>query len=94
MWTGRTIQVKWPACFRCPPRLLDLRIPEHLFDNLEHDRTSTLAQREPRSHLLWLHGQMTVSTPAVPQRRNAWILWDDGVEELMQAHAVAWTKDA
>jgi len=39
-------------------------------------------------------GQMTVSTPAVPQRVHAWILWEDGVEELVQAHAIAWTKRA
>jgi hypothetical protein len=25
---------------------------------------------------------------------HAWILWEDGVEELVQAHAVAWTKRA
>ena len=25
---------------------------------------------------------------------HAWILWEDGVEELMEAQAVAWTKRA
>jgi hypothetical protein len=25
---------------------------------------------------------------------RAWILWEDGVEELVQAHAIAWTKRA
>jgi hypothetical protein len=39
-------------------------------------------------------GQLRVSTPAVPQEVHAWILWEDGVEELVQAHAIAWTKRA
>ena len=25
---------------------------------------------------------------------HAWIVWEDGVEGLVQAHAVAWTKRA
>ena len=25
---------------------------------------------------------------------HTWILWEDGVEELVQAHAIAWTKRA
>ena len=37
---------------------------------------------------------MTVSTPAVPHPVYAWILWEDGVEELVHAHAIAWTKRA
>ena len=28
------------------------------------------------------------------QRVHAWILWEDGTEELVQAHAIAWTKRA
>ena len=51
-----------------------------------------LAQREPRSLLPEQMGQQTVSTPAVPQRVQAWVLWEDGVEELVQGHAIAWTK--
>src|SRR5664280_3630392 len=50
-----------------------------------------LAQREPRSLLPEQMGQLTVSTPAISQRVQAWILWEDGVEELVQAHAIAWT---
>ena len=53
-----------------------------------------LAQREPRSLQPEQMGQLTVSTPAVPQPVQAWILWEDGVEELVQAHAIAWTKRA
>ena len=53
-----------------------------------------LAQREPRSLQPEQMGELTVSKPGTPQRVNAWILWEDGVEELVQAHAVAWTKRA
>ena len=53
-----------------------------------------LAQREPRSLLPEQMGQLTVCTPAVPQRVQAWVLWEDGVEELAQAQAIAWTKRA
>ena len=53
-----------------------------------------LAQREPRSLQPEQMGHLTVSTPAVQQPVNAWILWEDGVEELVPAHAIAWTKRA
>jgi hypothetical protein len=53
-----------------------------------------LAQREPRSLQPEQMGHLTVSTPAVQQPVNAWILWEDGVEELVPAQAVAWTKRA
>jgi hypothetical protein len=39
-------------------------------------------------------GHLTVSTPAVPPPVSAWIVWEDGVEELVPAQAVAWTKRA
>jgi hypothetical protein len=57
-------------------------------------RTTTLAQRDPRSLQPEQMGQLTVSTPAVSQRVHTWIIWEDGVEELLQAHAIAWTKRA
>ena len=53
-----------------------------------------IALREPRSLQPEQMGQLTVSSPAVPQRVHAWILWENGVEELVQGHAVAWTKRA
>ena len=53
-----------------------------------------LAQREPRSLQPEQMGQLTVSTPAVPRKVHAWILWEDGVEELVAAHAIAWTRRA
>src|SRR5674476_996660 len=53
-----------------------------------------IAQREPRSLQPEQMGQLTVSTPATPHPVHAWILWEDGVEELVQAYAIAWTKRA
>jgi hypothetical protein len=53
-----------------------------------------LAQREPRSLAPEQLGQLPMSIAAVPQPVHAWILWEDGVEELVQAHAIAWTKRA
>jgi hypothetical protein len=53
-----------------------------------------LAQREPRSLQPEQMGPLTVCTPAVPQRVQSWVLWEDGVEELVKAHAIAWTKRA
>jgi hypothetical protein len=39
-------------------------------------------------------GQLTVRTPAVPSRVSAWTVWENGVEALVQACAIAWTKRA
>jgi len=50
-----------------------------------------IAQRQPRSLQPEQLGKLTVCTPAVPHSVQAWILWEDGVEELVQAHAIAWT---
>ena len=53
-----------------------------------------IASRQPRSLQPEQMGRLTVITAAVPQGVSAWILWEDGVEELVRAHAVAWTKRA
>ena len=53
-----------------------------------------LAQREPRSLQPEQMGDLSVSTPTVPPKVHAWVLWEDGVEELVQAYAVGWTKRA
>jgi len=53
-----------------------------------------IALRQPRSLQPEQLGQLTISTPAVPRPVSAWIVWEDGVEELVPAHAVAWTKRA
>jgi hypothetical protein len=57
----------------------------------EHPR---LALRQPRSLQPEQMGVLSVTTPAVPAPVNAWIVWEDGVEELVRGHAVAWTKRA
>ena len=53
-----------------------------------------IALRQPRRLQPEQLGQLTVCTPAVPPRVRAWILWEDGVEELVPAQAIAWTKRA
>jgi hypothetical protein len=50
-----------------------------------------IALRQPRSLQPEQLGQLTVCTPAVPHPVSAWILWEDGVEELVPAQAIAWT---
>lgn len=53
-----------------------------------------IALRQPRSLQPEQLGDLPVSTSARPQRVLAWIVWEDGVEELVDGHAVAWTKRA
>jgi hypothetical protein len=53
-----------------------------------------ISRREPRSLQSEQLGNLTVCRPAVPHSVHAWILWEDSVEELVQAHAIAWTKRA
>ncbi len=54
---------------------------------------SRRVQRQPRS-LTPEQLVVDVTTAAVPVKVMAWVLWEDGVEELVPAHAVAWTKRA
>jgi hypothetical protein len=73
-------------------RFQDTSQPEHLSYTLRHDRTST---HRPTGTLQPEQlGKLTVCTPSALQPVHAWIVWEDGVEELVQAHAVAWTKRA
>ena len=59
-------------------------LPEQMFDTLDGvTERPRIAQREPRSLQPEQMGQLTVCTPAVPQRVRAWVLWEDGVEELV-----------
>jgi hypothetical protein len=53
-----------------------------------------LALRQPRSLQPEQLGNLPVSTPTDPARVLARVLWEDGVEELTEANAVAWTKRA
>jgi hypothetical protein len=55
---------------------------------------SRITLRQIRSLQPEQMGQLTVCTPVTPPRVSAWILWEDGVEEPVQAHAIAWTKRA
>ena len=36
----------------------------------------------------------TPTTPAEPMPVRAWVIWEDGVEEQVTGHAVAWTPRA
>jgi hypothetical protein len=45
-----------------------------------------LVLRQPR---ILQMGQPAVSAPAVPQRVHAWILWEDGVEDLVPTAQVS-----
>jgi len=69
-------------------------IIEQWLDNQLVTERPRIALRQPRSLQPEQLGQLTVCTPAVPPRVIAWILWEDGVEELVPAQAVAWTKRA
>ena len=53
-----------------------------------------IALRQPRSLQPEQLGPLKVCTPAVQQSVSAWILWEDGVEELVPAQAIAWTRRA
>lgn len=53
-----------------------------------------LAKRQPRSLAPEQLGNLDVTTAAQPARVMAWVVWEDGVEELVRAHAIAWTKRA
>ena len=50
--------------------------------------------KEPRSLTLEQVAMLGVTTPAEPAPVRAWIVWEDGVEELVVGQAVAWTKRA
>jgi hypothetical protein len=52
------------------------------------------ALRQPRSLQPEQLGLLPVTTPTVPAPVSAWVLWEDGVEELVPGHAIAWTKRA
>jgi hypothetical protein len=52
------------------------------------------ALRQPRSLQPEQMGELTICTPNVPPRVRAWIIWEDGVEELVPGHAIAWTRRA
>ena len=52
------------------------------------------AQREPRSLQPEQLGDLPVTSTLTPQTVRAWVVWEDGVEELIDGVAAAWTKRA
>ena len=52
------------------------------------------AQRQPRSLAREQLASLDVTTSASPVPVRAWVVWEDGVEELVEGVAVAWTKRA
>lgn len=50
--------------------------------------------RLPRSLTPEQLHQSSLTTAGEPVRVSAWIVWEDGVEELVVGHAVAWTPKA
>ncbi len=52
------------------------------------------ALKGPRFLTLEQLATLDITTPAEPAAVRAWIVWEDGVEELVVGQAVAWTKRA
>jgi len=52
------------------------------------------APRQPRSLTPEQLTHSSTTSAGEPVRVTAWILWEDGVEELVVGHAVAWTPRA
>jgi hypothetical protein len=52
------------------------------------------AARRPRSLTSEQLTHSSVTAAAEPVRVSAWVVWEDGVEELVVGHAIAWTPRA
>ena len=52
------------------------------------------AQRQPRSLQPEQLGDLPVTSTLTPQKVRAWVVWEDGVEELIDGAAAAWTRRA
>ena len=52
------------------------------------------ALRRPRSLVPEQLGDEPVTQAAETRRVTAWVVWEDGVEELVNGVATAWTKRA
>jgi hypothetical protein len=63
------------------------------YDGLVTDRPRT-ALRQPRSLTPEQLLDNLVTHPEAPTPVTAWVLWEDGVEEQVAGHAVAWTRRA
>jgi len=53
---------------------------------------SRVALRQPRSLTTEQLTSLDITTATIPAAVRAWIVWDDGVEELVTGHAIAWTR--
>lgn len=53
-----------------------------------------VALRQPRSLTTEQLTSLDSTTAASPAAVRAWIIWEDGVEELISGHAIAWTRRA
>jgi hypothetical protein len=69
---------------------------EHVSYYQEMTERPRLALRQPRSLAPEQLGDLDVSMATTPTgvSVNAWVVWEDGVEELVNAHAIAWTRRA
>jgi hypothetical protein len=63
------------------------------YDALVTDRTRR-ALRQPRSLTPEQLLDNLVTQPQAPTPVTAWVLWEDGVEELVSGQAVGWTRRA
>lgn len=52
------------------------------------------AKRLPRSLTPDQLADLDVTIAAHPSQVRAWVTWDDGVEQRVDAHAIAWTRRA
>lgn len=52
------------------------------------------AQREPRSLQPEQLGDLPATSAIEPQKVRAWVVWEDGVEELVPGNAIAWARRA
>ena len=52
------------------------------------------AQRQPRSLQPEQLGVLPVTSAIALQKVHVWVTWEDGVEELLDGVAIAWTKRA
>lgn len=68
---------------------------EHMFDTLGcMTDLPRRALRQPRSLTVEQYAVVDVTTASTPAAVRAWVVWEDGVEELVAGMAVAWTRRA
>ena len=76
-------------------RRLNLARLVQVFDTLRKvTEVPRRAARQPRSLTPEQVTHSSVNSASEPVRVTAWIIWEDGVEELIVGHAIAWTSRA